>query len=50
MRDAGYMILRFTNEDVMERLEGVVHQIGNTLAMLWDAHPQPLPQAGGERK
>ncbi|MFX4083715.1 endonuclease domain-containing protein [Sphingobium yanoikuyae] len=41
----GYQILRFSNADVMENLEGVVTHIKTTLAK---AHPRPLPQAGGE--
>ncbi|EXS69900.1 endonuclease domain-containing protein [Sphingobium sp. Ant17] len=43
----GYQILRFSNADVMENLEGVVTHIHTTLAQ---AHPRPLPQAGGEQK
>lgn len=42
----GYQILRFSNRDVMENLEGVVSHIKTTLAQ---AHPQPLPHAGGGR-
>ncbi len=41
----GYQILRFSNADVMKNLEGVVSHIQATLAQ---AHPQPLPLAGGE--
>ncbi|MBJ7444283.1 MAG: endonuclease domain-containing protein [Sphingobium sp.] len=44
-RTQGYQILRFSNADVMENLEGVVTHIKTTLAK---AHPRPLPQAGGE--
>ncbi|MDR7153379.1 BirA family biotin operon repressor/biotin-[acetyl-CoA-carboxylase] ligase [Sphingobium xenophagum] len=43
----GYQILRFSNADVMGNLEGVVTHIQTTLAQ---AHPRPLPQAGGEQK
>ena len=50
IREAGYTVLRFTNQDVMRQLEGVIHHIGSTLTVLADAHPQPLPQAGGELK
>jgi len=32
----------------MERLEGVVHVIAEALETGVDAHPQPLPQAGGK--
>ena len=42
----GYKILRFTNADVMKSLEGVITHIQTTLAQ---AHPRPLPQAGGEQ-
>ncbi|MDI1295902.1 MAG: endonuclease domain-containing protein [bacterium] len=45
-RAQGYQILRFSNADVMENLEGVVSHVKTTLAQ---AHPRPLPQAGGER-
>ena len=41
----GYQILRFCNADVMKNLEGVVSRVQATLAQ---AHPQPLPPAGGE--
>jgi very-short-patch-repair endonuclease len=44
-RSRGYPILRFSNADVMENLEGVVSHVQATLAQ---AHPQPLPSAGGE--
>ncbi len=43
----GYQILRFSNPDVMENLEGVVTYIQTSLAQ---AHPRPLPQAGGEQE
>lgn len=44
-RSQDYLILRFSNADVMENLEGVVSHVQATLAQ---AHPQPLPPAGGE--
>ena len=44
-RSEGYRILRFSNADVMENLEGVVSHIQATLTQ---AHPRPLPPAGGE--
>ncbi|KKW93428.1 MULTISPECIES: endonuclease domain-containing protein [Sphingobium] len=44
-RTQGYSILRFTNADVLTNLEGVLSHIQTTLAQ---AHPQPLPPAGGE--
>lgn len=44
----GYRVLRFWNNDVNERLEGVLIRISEALAEAPEAHPQPLPQAGGE--
>ena len=44
-RSLGFQILRISNDDVMTNLEGVVLHIKTTLAQ---AHPQPLPPAGGE--
>jgi BirA family biotin operon repressor/biotin-[acetyl-CoA-carboxylase] ligase len=44
-RSLGYQILRFSNADVMENLEGVVSHVQAALAQ---THPQPLPSAGGE--
>jgi very-short-patch-repair endonuclease len=44
----GFLVLRFGNADVMEAVEGVLHSIARTLADRVAAHPQPLPQAGGE--
>ncbi|MDE0948230.1 MAG: DUF559 domain-containing protein, partial [Sphingobium sp.] len=44
-RSLGYQILRISNDDVMTNLEGVVSHIK---AILAQAHPQPLPPAGGE--
>jgi very-short-patch-repair endonuclease len=44
-RSLGFQILRITNDDVMTNLEGVVSHIQATLAQ---AHPRPLPPAGGE--
>ena len=42
----GYTLIRFTNEDVYERLEGVLLKISEVLDRL-QPHPRPLPQAGG---
>jgi very-short-patch-repair endonuclease len=42
----GYRVLRFWNNDVLERTEGVVIEIELALGAL--ALPQPLPRAGGE--
>ena len=50
MADAGYRVLRFTNDDVFERVEGVVWTIAEALRESAEAHPQPLPQAGGGRE
>ena len=54
----GYRVIRFSNEDVRCRLDGVLHVIGEALqacaARFADAGPTPplarlpLPQAGGE--
>jgi very-short-patch-repair endonuclease len=49
MMGAGYRILRFSNADVMARLEGVLLTIAEALNARPDAHPQPLPHAGGEK-
>jgi len=40
----GYRIPRFQNADMMANLEDVLVAIAQALR----AHPQPLPQAGGE--
>lgn len=44
----GYRVIRFWNNDVNERIEGVLIRIGAALAEAAEAHRQPLPQAGGE--
>ncbi|HKT78340.1 MAG TPA: DUF559 domain-containing protein [Sphingobium sp.] len=44
-RARGYQILRFSNVDVMQNLDGVLSHVQ---AILAQAHPQPLPPAGGE--
>ena len=41
----GIRVLRFWNNEVLENVEGVLSRI---LDELVQAHPQPLPQAGGE--
>nr|WP_254913648.1 DUF559 domain-containing protein [Sphingobium sp. Z007] len=46
-RREGFTILRFSNADVMGHLDGVLSRIIATLAQ---AHPRPLPQAGGEQE
>lgn len=46
LREAGYRVLHFTNTEVMGNVEGVVMAI--RLALGGDAHPRPLPPAGGE--
>ena len=43
----GYKILRFWNHDVLGNVEGVLQTI---LEALNQAHPRPLPQAGGEEE
>ncbi|MFB0874406.1 MULTISPECIES: endonuclease domain-containing protein [unclassified Sphingobium] len=44
-RAQGFTVLRISNDDVMTNLEGVISHIQARLAQ---AHPQPLPLAGGE--
>jgi len=45
LHEAGYRVLRFANADVMRNVEGVTALIRGSLGS--QAHPQPLPQAGG---
>ena len=47
LHEQGYNIIRFTNDDVLNAVEGVVVRISEILDRL-KPHPQPLPQAGGE--
>jgi very-short-patch-repair endonuclease len=43
----GWKVIRFTNADVMENLEGVLQRILDTLEANREIpHPGPLPQAG----
>ena len=42
LRNQGYTVLRFWNNEVMQQLEGVLEQIRGTLSL----SPAPLPQAG----
>lgn len=42
----GYRVLRFTNEDVMQNLEGVLMMIGQVLAEM--SLPTPSPSRLGE--
>ena len=42
----GYRVIRFWNSEVLGSLDGVLVAI---LQALETAHPQPLPQAGGEQ-
>jgi len=44
--DEGYLVLRVANAEVHANVEGVVTAIEIGLGL--QAHPQPLPQAGGE--
>ncbi len=46
LQDAGYRVLRFPNVEVHANVEGVITVI--RLALGSQAHPRPLPQAGGE--
>ncbi|MGP1351798.1 MAG: endonuclease domain-containing protein [Parasphingopyxis sp.] len=45
LESQGLTVLRFTNEDVLGNIQGVVQSI----EMAFQAHPHPLPQAGGEQ-
>ncbi|WP_245258785.1 DUF559 domain-containing protein [Afipia broomeae] len=40
----GYRVLRFWNHDVIRNLDGVLHEIQDTLTPT----PAPSPQGGGE--
>ncbi|RYM03007.1 DUF559 domain-containing protein [Sphingobium indicum] len=44
-RELGFTVLRFQNAEVIGNIEGVLSHI---MAALAQAHPQPLPPAGGE--
>ncbi|MFC4293033.1 endonuclease domain-containing protein [Sphingorhabdus arenilitoris] len=44
MAQQGFHVLRFTNADVMDNLEGVVRSIAKTLA---ETSPPPTPPASG---
>ncbi|MGC6328524.1 endonuclease domain-containing protein [Rhizorhabdus sp. FW153] len=53
LRDAhleklGYRTIRFTNEDVMTNISGVLELIARTLAALPDRWPHPNPSPKGE--
>jgi very-short-patch-repair endonuclease len=45
----GYRLIRFTNGDVMQNLEGVIVMIGQVLAEMSLPTPVPLPFTGGEQ-
>src|ERR1700743_3622365 len=47
LRNRGWEILRFTNEDVQDNLNGVVQMIVDKASGKHSALPHPLPQAGG---
>ena len=46
LTEAGYRVLHFPNAEVLANVEGVIISI--RLALGKQAHPQPLPQTGGE--
>jgi very-short-patch-repair endonuclease len=48
LEQRGWIILRFTNEEVQKNVDGVIATIINITQSKLPAHPQPLPQAGGE--
>jgi len=51
----GYQVIRFSNADVLENLEGVLMMIARTLGIDWKTvfgnfkspHPNPLPEGEG---
>ncbi len=45
LNKAGYQVIRFWNNEILENIEGVVENILQNVS--GDALPQPLPQAGG---
>lgn len=44
----GYRVLRFWNNEVNENLDGVLIRISEAPARSSEAHPRPLPFAGGK--
>jgi very-short-patch-repair endonuclease len=46
LTEAGVRVLNFSNAEVLGNAEGVITAI--RIALSLQAHPQPLPQAGGE--
>ena len=48
LREQGYTVLRFWNNDVMQKLEGVLEQIRITV-LSKPSPPAPLPLAGEGR-
>ena len=48
LREAGYAVLRVSNADVLGNVEGVARFLEVEICRLREAHPRPLPQAGGE--
>ena len=42
----GYRVMRFHNAEVVANLDGLLSAIAQAL----NAHPQPLPPAGGEKQ
>ena len=47
LRQMGYKILRFTNEDVLQNCEGVVQTVLNIVDELALLHPSPSPSRKG---
>jgi very-short-patch-repair endonuclease len=45
LRQHGFRVLRFWNNDVMKNLDGVTHEISSALSV-HDPHPTPSPQGG----
>jgi len=48
LEEQGFSVIRFTNRDVMENVEGVLRAIGDALALPAPPLPNPLPN--GERE
>jgi len=46
LHGAGFRVLRFANADAIGNVEGVL--TATRLSLAAQAHPQPLPHAGGE--
>ena len=50
LAERGYKVLRFTNEDVMSNMDGVIFAILQALECAESAHPNPSPEGEGLEK